>query len=200
MRTPSVTGSTPCLVWTGPRFESWPCSRARVGVRARVHGARTHGGARSPRPDYRRGLRIPGSRRILLNSFEKRGIFGPQVRGNNAEISENSDSIRSMRIAVGRGHRIDSVRAAAASCERCARGLDRPDAWPPSRHARSMLAVPNTVAAYRRPARQSSGERYMESLLVLHVPLVLVHLSGRAPVGGTAFDSDGRGATCIHDD
>eukprot|EP01046_Picozoa_sp_COSAG06_P001988 COSAG06_NODE_67_length_26084_cov_784.027670_3_plen_159_part_00 len=76
------------------------CSRARVGVRARVHGARTHGGARSPRPDYRRGLRIPGSRRILLNSFEKRGIFGPQVRGNTAEISENSESIRSMRIAV----------------------------------------------------------------------------------------------------
>jgi len=32
--------------------------------------------------------------------FEKRGIFGPQVRGNTAEFSENSDPIRSTNIAV----------------------------------------------------------------------------------------------------
>ena len=98
-------------------------ARARVGVRARAHGARTHGGARSPRPDYRRGLRIPGSRRILLNSFEKRGIFVPQVRGNTAEISENSESIRSMRIAV----QVSSCAPRPAAMRR-ARGVARPRA------------------------------------------------------------------------
>ena len=37
---------------------------------------------------------------FIAESADFRGIFGPQVRGNTAEFSENSDSIRSMRIAV----------------------------------------------------------------------------------------------------
>ena len=138
------------------------CSRARVGVRARVHGARTHGGARSPRPDYRRGLRIPGSRRILLNSFEKRGIFGPQVRGNTAEISENSESIRSMRIAVLIRHkqsaadrnpsRQPGLAVSESSATRICMQSKLGTAMPPD-----LRAAPRTACMHAPPARRAAA-------------------------------------------
>ena len=65
-------------------------SRARVGARARVHGARTHGGARAQRPDYRRALRTPGSANYHRNALKKGASLGPRC----GAILQNSPRIQ----------------------------------------------------------------------------------------------------------
>jgi hypothetical protein len=48
--TTTLDPSTPGATEAAPLTVQLSYSRARVGARARVHGARTHGGARAQRP------------------------------------------------------------------------------------------------------------------------------------------------------